>query len=247
MPAEGFDAKQSRESVPGAACRNVLRLSRRCLRSRRKETPVNTDDLVRHHDSVWRGATEHPFLDGVREGTLPDGAFEEWLVQDYLFVLSALVFQSRLVPRAPRRDQGLIIGGLAALEDELGWFERKAAESDLPRDDATRHPTNETYGDLFAALEDRSYPANVAALWAVERAYLDAWTNASPGAPEHRDFVEHWTTPEFSAYVRALAGAADLALDAASESDKREAEDSFLEVARLERDFWSIAVAGGDG
>jgi thiaminase/transcriptional activator TenA len=204
---------------------------------------VKTQDLIEAHDSLWRGATEHPFLDGVRDGTLPDGAFEEWLVQDYLFVLSGLVFQSRLVPRAPRGDQALVIGGLAALEDELGWFEAKAKERNLPLD-AERHPTNIAYGELFTSLEGRSYPANITALWAVEQAYLNAWTHASPGAAEYREFVEHWTTPEFREYVGALKSTADSSLEAAAQIEREEAEASFQEVARLERDFWSIAVPG---
>lgn len=204
---------------------------------------MNTSDLTEAHDSLWRGATEHPFLDGVRDGTLPDGAFDEWLAQDYLFVLSGLVFQSRLVPRAPRRDQALVIGGLAALEDELGWFEEKAKERNL-RLDAERHPTNIAYGELFASLEDRPYPANITALWAVEQAYLDAWTNASPGDAEYREFIEHWTTPEFSRYVGSLKEAADSSLEAAAQIEREEAEASFQEVARLEKDFWSIAFPG---
>lgn len=205
---------------------------------------MKTEGLIKAHESLWRGATEHPYLDGVRKGTLPDGAFEEWLVQDYLFVLSGLVFQSRLAPRAPRRDQSLVIGGLAALENELGWFEEKAKERNLSLEDADKHPINKAYGDLFISLEDRSYPANITALWAVEEAYLAAWTNASPGAAEYREFVEHWTTPEFAEYVGALKEAADSALAVATESEKSQAEDSFLEVARLERGFWGIAVPG---
>lgn len=205
---------------------------------------MKTQDLVSNHAPLWRGATEHSFLNGTREGTLPDGAFEKWLVQDYLFVLSGLVFQSRLVPRSPRRDQSLIISGLAALEYELGWFEEKAKERNLSLD-ADRHLTSKAYGDLFIDFEDRSYPANITALWAVEQAYLDAWTNASPGAAEYREFVEHWTTPEFGQYVAALREAADSALAAASESEKRQSERSFEEVARLEKSFWDIAVPGG--
>ena len=61
---------------------------------------MKAQDLIKHHDPSWRKAIRHPFLDGVREGTLPEGVFERWLVQDYLFVLDGLAFQSRLIPRA---------------------------------------------------------------------------------------------------------------------------------------------------
>jgi formylaminopyrimidine deformylase / aminopyrimidine aminohydrolase len=206
---------------------------------------VKAQDLIGRHDPLLRGATRHPFLDGVREGTLPEGVFERWLVQDYLFVLAGLAFQSRLVPRAPRRDQALIIGGLAALETELSWFEKKARERGLALD-ASRHPTNAAYGEFLASLEDEPYPAAIAALWTLELAYLEAWRSAAPSYPEYREFVEHWTTPEFADYVSGLEQATDAALGAAPSEEKERAEAAFLKVARLERDFWEMAFSGGD-
>jgi thiaminase/transcriptional activator TenA len=183
-------------------------------------------------------------LDGVREGTLLEGDFERWLVQDYLFVLDRLAFQSRLVPRSPGRDQALIIGGLAALEAELGWFEEKARERGLALD-ASRHPINAAYGEFLVSLEDEPYPAAIAALWALELAYLKAWRSAAPGYLGYREFVDHWTAPEFVDYVSGLEQATDAALGEATGEEKKRAETAFLEVARLERDFWEMAFSGG--
>ena len=205
---------------------------------------MRAKDLIERHDQSWREATRHPFLGGVREGTLPAGAFETWLVQDYLFVLDGLVFQSRLIPRAPRRDQALLIGGLVALEAELGWFEEKAEERGLALD-APRHPTNAAYGEVLASLEYEPYPAAITSLWALEFAYLEAWRNAAPGHPDYREFVEHWTTPEFADYVAGLEQAAGIALDEATGEEQRRAEAAFLEVTRLEKDFWEMAFSGG--
>ncbi len=202
-------------------------------------------DLIERHDRSWREAIRHRFLDGVRTGTLPAGAFETWLVQDYLFVLGGLAFQSRLIPRAPRRDQALLIGGLAALEAELGWFEAKASERALALD-AFPRPANAAYGEFLTNLEREPYASNITALWALELAYLEAWRNAAPGHPDYRPFVEHWTTPEFADYVSGLEQAADAALDEASGEVQQRAEAAFLEVARLERDFWAMAFPGGD-
>ena len=202
-------------------------------------------DLIERHDRSWREAIRHRFLDGVRTGTLPAGTFETWLVQDYLFVLGGMAFQSRLIPRAPRRDQALLIGGLAALEAELGWFEERARERGLALD-APRHPTNAAYGEFLTNLEREPYAPNITALWALELAYLEAWMNAAPGHPDYRPFVEHWTTREFAGYVSGLEQAADAALDEASDEEWQRAEAAFLEVARLERDFWEMAFPGGD-
>lgn len=203
-------------------------------------------DLLERNPEAWQAATRHPFLEAVREGSFPSGAFEDWLVQDYLFVGDALVFQARLLPRAPRLAQAVLAGGLVAIEAELGWFEAHAEERGLALD-APRHPTTAAYRDLLAGLEREPYPAAITALWAVERAYLEAWRGAAPGHPDYRQFVEHWTTPEFAGYVTGLEEAADAALEHCGEQERERAGTAFLEVARLERDFWEMAWSGGAG
>ncbi len=207
---------------------------------------MQTSGLLDRHKEEWREATRHPFLEAVGEGAFPAGAFESWLVQDYLFVSDLLVFQARLLARTPRPAQAVVAGGLVALEAELGWFEEKAAERGLDLE-AKRHPTTAAYRDLMTDLDREPYLAAMTALWAIEQAYLEAWKSAAPGHPDYKEFVEHWTTEEFAEYVAGLRGAADAALESAGEDEQRRAEAAFLEVARLERDFWEMAWSGGGG
>lgn len=201
-----------------------------------------SQDLLARHAAAWRRATRHPFLDGVRNGTLPAGAFETWLAQDYLFAADLLVFQARLLARAPRPSQAVLAAGLVALEAELGWFERQAEPRGLQLD-VRRQPTTHAYRVLFLGLEDASYAAAITALWALERVYLESWMGATPGHQDYRAFVEHWTGPEFVGYVAGLARAVDSAL--ASGKGLEEAEGAFLRALDLERAFWEMAWAGG--
>jgi thiaminase/transcriptional activator TenA len=201
-----------------------------------------TEELLRRHAAEWRAATRHPFLDGVRDGTLPADAFRSWLAQDRLFVEDLLRFQARLLARAPRHAQAVLAGGLVALEAELGWFEAQAGERGL-RPDVERQPATEGYRRLLAELDGRPFAAGLVALWALERAYLDAWGWASPGHPSYRPFVEHWTVPAFGAYVAGLAAAADRAL-AESPEGAGPAEAAFGETVRAERAFWEMAWNG---
>ena len=201
-------------------------------------------DLLERDPMAWQEATRHPFLEAVREGSFPAGTFEAWLAQDYLFVGDALVFQARLLARAPRPAQAVLAGGLIAIEAELGWFEEQAERLGLHLE-APRHPTTAAYRDLLAGLESEPYPAAISALWAIEKAYLEAWRGAAPGHPEYRQFVEHWTTPEFAGYVTGLEKAADDALRDSGEQERERAEAAFLEVIRLERDFWEMAWSEG--
>lgn len=192
-------------------------------------------ELLESHAVAWRDATRHPFLDAVREGTIGRGAFDTWLVQDHRFVADLLRFQARLLARAPRSAQAVLAAGASALVEELAWFERVAADRGLDLD-APALPATAAYADLLDRLEAADVPTGLTALWAIERAYLDSWSSALPGAPGYREFVEHWTVPGFAEYVAALEGAADGVGPSAG------AQAAFADVAAAERAFWDMAV-----
>ena len=193
-----------------------------------------TSDLLRDHPGPWARATGHPFLLGVRDGTLPPGAFDTWLVQDAHYVADLLRFQARLLARAPRAGAGGARGRRRRPGRGAGLV-RGAGRA--PRAGPRRAPAARD-GGLRASccerLDAADVPAALTALWAVERVYLDAWTRAAPGAPEYAEYVEHWTTPGFAAYVDGLAAAAD-ALGGRH-------DDVVLAVLEAEVAFWAMAL-----
>jgi len=190
---------------------------------------------VRAVPDLWTAATRHPFLDGVRDGSLPVGALDTWLAQDALFVADLLAFQARLLARAPRSDQAVLAGGAVALVEELDWFEGLAASRGLDLA-AAPLPATLAYRELLQRLDAAPYADALGCLAVVERVYLQAWRSALPGAPAYAELVEHWTTPGFVAYVDALAAAADRA----GGPD----EGLVADVLRQEAAFWQMAVAG---
>ena len=203
-----------------------------------RSAAVPVTDLLLRHPTSWDHATHHPFLAAVRDGTIPEAAFEAWLVQDYRFVSDLLVFQGRLLARAPRPAQAVLAGGALALVDELAWFEEQAAARHL---DLGTPPMLATaaYAVLLGRLDDADVAVALTALWALERVYLDAWSFAAPGAPAYREFVAHWTMPQFAAYVDALERAADDAVGTALRGYDLDAV--FAEVVDAESRFWAIA------
>ena len=188
--------------------------------------------LVGVSDDLWTAATRHPFLDAVRDGTITDAAFDKWLRQDALFVADLLVFQSRLLARAPRAAQQVLVGGCAALVAELDWFEEQAVRRGI---DLVAEPLPATlaYRELLQRLDGEPYAAAVTALWVIERVYLLGWTSAAPAAAPLHEFVEHWTTTDFAGYVDALGALASPA----------EHQDWVDAVLRLEVAFWDMALA----
>lgn len=195
-------------------------------------------DLPPRHRAAWLRATQHPFLDAVRDGTVPEATFDTWLVQDYRFIRDLLRFQARLLSRAPRPAQAVLADGAVALVDELAWFERQATARRLDLDAGSLAATA-AYAALLQRLDGADVAVALVGLWAVERVYLDAWSYGSPGAPAYREFVEHWTTPQFATYVEALQSTADAAVGAARDGSQVEAV--FLEVVEAESGFWDMA------
>ncbi len=184
---------------------------------------------------LWTAATRHPFLDAVRDGSLPVAALDTWLAQDALFVADLLAFQARLLARAPRPDQAVLAGGAVALVEELDWFEDLAAARGLDLA-AAPLPATLAYRELLQRLDAAPYADALGCLEVVERVYLEAWGSALPGAPAYAELVEHWTTPGFAAYVDGLGAA----VERAGPPD----EALVAEVLRQEAAFWSTAMPG---
>jgi len=203
--------------------------------------------LPQRHPAAWSRATRHPFLAAVGDGTVPEAAFDGWLVQDYRFVRDLLCFQARLLARAPRPAQPVLAGGAVGLVDELAWFEGQAAARRLELGGGSLAATD-AYTALLRRLDGEDTAVALVGLWALERIYLDAWSYASPGAPAYREFVEHWTAPQFAAYVGSLEVVADAAVGAAGAAGAAGAESGaaavFAEVVEAETRFWDMAWSG---
>ena len=87
-------------------------------------------------------------------------------------------------------------------------------------------------------------PAQITAIWALERSYLESWDSARPGAHPYREFVNRWTTDGFRSYVGDLQSSVDRQLKASIGEQAREAEDAFFWVTHYERGFWDMAMSG---
>lgn len=166
----------------------------------------------------------------MRDGTITDEAFDRWLCQDAIFVADLLTFQARLLGRAPRAAQSALAEGCSALVAELDWFEEQARNRGIELDQRPL-PATLAYRELLRVLDTEPFPDAITALWVLERVYLLAWTHARSSSSRYREFVEHWSAPEFGSYVDALGalaspGGKDALID---------------EVLSHEVDFWEMA------
>ena len=192
--------------------------------------------LARGAGDLWDRGTRAAFLDAVGHGSLPEAVFNRWLVQDYLFVQGFAPFVALTAAKAERPAQSVVIGGLAALDAELQWFEDHLQARGL--DPTTPpHPTCRRYID-FLIVTGYSQPKEVllTPLYGVEAPYTVAWGRLEPTGP-YAMFIDRWTNPEFQVYVVELQKLAD---DHPHEGQ----QEIFNEVMRHEHAFWRMTWEG---
>lgn len=206
---------------------------------------MRCQDLITAEPDRWARATSHPFLEGCRDGSLEEEPFNTWLVQDFRFVQGFVRFAGALLRDAPNTHLDTLLGGCAALHDELAWFMSKMAERGL--NPATEpQPACRRYTSFLDDLHPEPYPVRAVGFWAIEKAYNQAWTSILPVAEPFRGFAQRWGSPAFGDYVAALERQADQTLVEADNAVHHRARDVFQRVADEELDFWQMAFEGGD-
>lgn len=196
--------------------------------------------LLSAHSEAWQSATVHPFLQQCQQGTIEPSQFNTWLVQDYLFVVEFTRLAASLLAAAPAGHFDTLLGGLGAIKDELLWFQAKADERSLTLSTAPQ-PACWKYHEFMRQIAAQSYAIQATTFWAIELAYNQGWQTHSPMPNPYTEFADRWGNPGFTDYVKVLEQQADSALVNINESEKSQVEQAFLEVARLEKDFWQMA------
>jgi thiaminase/transcriptional activator TenA len=198
-------------------------------------------DILSHYQDEWKGAVTHRFLTAVQDGTIQAQQFDAWLVQDGLFAREFTRFQAHALAKAPVAHFDLLLSGMGALQDELRWFADLTRKRGLSLEVAPSN-TCSKYITFMANCAKQPYACHAVALWAIEKAYHDAWHTHMPGMPApYHHYAERWGSLAFGDYVDALQRQADEALAAASAAERQEAEALFVQVCGLEREFWSMA------
>src|SRR5438046_2838300 len=199
----------------------------------------------------WRAYTEHPFTEGLADGSLTEAAFRHYLVQDYLFLIEFARAYALAVYKSPTlTDMREAASGLSAILDvEMGLHIKLCAGWGLSPADLERAPPAAEMlaytryvldagmrGDLLT-LKVALAPCVIG--YAEIATRLVAREDASVATNRYRVWIAEYagaTYQEVAAKARAhLDRLADLYATPAREA---ELTTIFREATRLEADFW---------
>ena len=214
--------------------------------------------LKRAASAEWRAYTEHPFTNGLADGSLAEAAFRHYLIQDYLFLIEFARAYALSVYKSPRlADMREAASGLSAILDvEMNLHVKLSAAWGLAPGDLERaSPAVEMLaytryvldtgmrGDLLA-LQVALAPCVIG--------YAEIGTRlaARPGALTAANPYRVWIEEYSGAPYRQVAAKAQAQLDRLADlyaTPAREAELAaiFKEATLLEADFWEMGWCAG--
>jgi thiaminase len=194
---------------------------------------------------LWERIPQHPFVAAAADGTLPEEAFDRWIVEDHHFVVGFRRFLGGLLATAPdEAARDVLAGGIAALTPELELFRAEAARRGLDLA-AEPGPTTLGYTAYIQAAPADGAVVGWAVLYGAEKAYHDAWSAVRATAEEsspYWGFIDNWSSAGFGEYVLAIGDTLDR-LAGPGPIDPR-AVRAFERVVRFELRFWDAVHAG---
>ncbi len=203
----------------------------------------------------WRAYTEHAFVRGLGDGTLPEPAFRHYLIQDYLFLIhfarAYALAAYKADDLADMRAAAATLNGLLDVEMSLhvkycgGWGLTEADMAAAPEAMAcvayTRFVLDTGMAgdalDLAVALAPCvvGYGEIGQALAADSATKLD-------GNP-YRDWIEMYSGAEYREVVEATVAQLDrLAERRLSEARRPALQAVFTQATRLEAGFWDMGL-----
>ena len=194
----------------------------------------------------------HPFITGVGDGSLPVEKFKHYVEQDYAY----LIEYSRVLAIASARAPDLeTMGWFARLLDEtlnteMDLHRKYCAEFGITREqlEATRPtPTTVSYtGFLLKTAYEGTFAELVASLLPCQWGYWEicdhlARLGEPQQAPLYCQWIQMYTSQEFTALAQEIRALANRVAQEASASEIEAMDQAYLASLTFEYQFWEMA------
>ncbi|MCY1283295.1 Aminopyrimidine aminohydrolase [compost metagenome] len=203
----------------------------------------------------WNSYVDHAFVRQMAAGTLPQAAFQTYLVQDYLFLIQfarawALAAYKSRTPADIRAAQA----GLAAILDETDLHVRLCARWGLSQEDIESAPEHQATVAYTRFVLDCGAAGDLlelhVALAPCVIGYAEIGRNLTPdgvaalGDHPYREWIGEYAGEVYQGVAAAARKHLDeLAARSMTERRFEELVAVFAKASRLEADFWQMGLA----
>ncbi len=200
---------------------------------------------------IWRQNHNHPFVQGMGDGTLEKEKFRFYMIQDYLYLID---YAKLFAIGAMKATDVQIMGKFAALLDstlneEMGLHRDYAKKFEISKKElekAQPSPITLAYTHYMLHVGQSGTLAElVAALLPCMWSYWEIGKELSekPGANNefYREWIEMYSSEEFGELATWCINLFDLLTEDKSEAELEKLEEIFLNTTRFEYMFWDMA------
>ena len=212
-----------------------------------------TDRLLKASEEIWNGYHEHPFVQGIGDGTLDPDKFEYYMLQDYVYLIDyARVFAIGAAKSSDLDVMGWNAGMLrqilqGEMEIHRGYMKRLGisedrAERTVPSLD------NLSYTSYMIRTAYEGGAAECAA--AILSCALSYEVIAKeilvryPGADKHPfygEWVQGYASEDYHSANMDLILLMEKLASGCTEAGKKHLEEIFVNCSRYEKAFWDMA------
>ncbi|MDO6850586.1 thiaminase II [Priestia megaterium] len=200
---------------------------------------------------IWRQNHNHPFVQGMGDGTLEKEKFRFYMIQDYLYLIDyAKLFAIGAMKATDVQTMGKFAALLdSTLNEEMSLhreYAKKFQISEKELEKAQPSPTTLAYTHYMLHVGQSGTLAElVAALLPCMWSYWEIGKELSekPGAENefYREWIEMYSSEEFGELATWCINLFDSLTEDKSEAELEKLEEIFLNTTRFEYMFWDMA------
>uniref|UniRef100_A0A2N9IBZ2 Thiaminase-2/PQQC domain-containing protein n=1 Tax=Fagus sylvatica TaxID=28930 RepID=A0A2N9IBZ2_FAGSY len=165
------------------------------------------DTWMTKHRLLFTGATRHPFVLSIRDGTVDLSAFKTWLEQDYIFVKAFSPFAASVVMKASKEsddssDMEVIMSVMSSQKADMR-LKSEIVKWGVQPSDIVPQKANLDYCRFLESLmsPDVEYTVAITAFWAIEAVYQASFAlcleDGSKTPAELRETCQRWGNDGF--------------------------------------------------
>jgi thiaminase/transcriptional activator TenA len=213
-----------------------------------------SDELLVAALPIWDAQLEHPFVRGIGDGSLDEGKFKNWVLQDYRYLKEfARLFAWAVAKADTLETMGWYASVLnLTLNTEMELHRQYAARFGLAPADleaAPMWPTTRAYTDfLVRTAADGDMADLVAALLPCAWGYVYVAGELAKGKPpadqRYADWIAQYASAEFAAAADWLRAEMNRLAAGASAEKRARLKESFVLSSRYEWQFWEMCWRG---
>lgn len=207
-------------------------------------------ELWDENRDVYDAILRHPFLVGLRDGSLDHAAFTFYMMQDAHYLRAFGEALQVLSRKAPRPEWAALLSqqGTESLQEELRLHESVFADYGISRDDAARmEPAPEAFAYtsyLVATAHTRPFAEAMAAVLPCYWIYLEVGTylqRQRSTSAVYQKWIDNYSSPSYAEAVRAVIAIVNEVARHASAEERRRMREHYRRSCRYEWMFWDSA------